>query len=208
MTLETLNFWKANSMTCLIITFSFSLLVGCKSYKSTQELDSIFISTELKDLETIRTFFIKDIMDLNDHNFQYKFRHEMQRLESSGFASLKSKKIEKLLQSIPESMFNDIWQTKTQSTSRRYKVGYEYLAPKEEGRYLQFVAKNTDHNPRIKEYYNKILTSGEFNHFPIIGYLNDDSLDFDLNNTNVQIVLAIHYISIFHNNSITSNLMN
>tara|TARA_R110002049_G_scaffold18244_2_gene69994 strand:- start:2921 stop:3544 length:624 start_codon:yes stop_codon:yes gene_type:complete len=207
MTLETLNFWKASAFKYPIIALSI-LMLGCQSYKTTSELQSVFNKKELDDLETLRSFFIKDIMNLNDDNFHFKFRNEMQKLEAGGFATVEPKKIDKLFSSFSESTFNEIWETKTHSPTKRNKTSYEYLVPKEQGKYLQFLAKNTKYNSRISEYYNKIIKSGNFSHFSMLNYLTDNTLDFDLNNTNIQIVLAIHYISICHDNNITSNLMN
>ncbi|WP_340155132.1 hypothetical protein [uncultured Winogradskyella sp.] len=200
-----LSFCKIGTVKPLITALAFSMLMGCSSYKTTNELQSVFVSDELKDLETIRSFFVEDIMQLNDDNFHFKFRSEMQKLEANGFASVEPKKIDNLFNSVTEETFNEIWQPKTHKPSRRSSVAYEYLVPNESGKYIEFLAKNTQNNSKIKEYYDKVRKSGNFSHLSMLNYLNDDTLDFDLTNTNIQIVLAIHYISICHDNNITSN---
>lgn len=205
MTLETLNFWKPTVLRYTFVMLLFSILSGCKSHKSTIELDSVFNSKELKDIETLRLFFIEDIVNLDEEEFHLKFRDKMQKLEASGFATIKPKKIEKLFKSISESTFNEIWKTKIAEQRNR---SYEYLAPNENGKYLKFLSKNTIHNSRIEAYYNKVKASGKFSHFSMLGYMADNTLDFDLKNPNIQIVMAIHYISICHDNNITSNLNN
>jgi hypothetical protein len=205
-TKTSLGFCKIGTVKPLIVALALSMLMGCKSsYKTTNELQSVFVSDELKDLETIRSFFIEDIMHLNDDNFHFKFRNEMQKLEANGFASVEPKKIDHLFNTVTEETFNQIWEPKTHRPSSRSAVAYEYLVPNESGKYLEFLAKTTPNNSRIKDYYNKVLKSGNFSHFSMLTYLNDNSLDFDLTNTNIQIVLAIHYISICHDNNITSN---
>ncbi|MUU78259.1 hypothetical protein [Winogradskyella endarachnes] len=204
-----LSFCKIGTVKPLIIGLTLTMLMGCKSsYKTTTELQSVFIEEELKELETMRSFFIEDIMQLNDDNFHSKFRSEMRKLEANGFSTVEPKKIENLFNSMPKETFNEIWKPKTHVPSRPNSVSYEYLVPNESGKYLQFLAKNTKHNSRIKDYYNKVIKSGNFSHFSMLNYLNDDTLDFDLSNTNIQIVLAIHYISICHDNNITSNALN
>ncbi|NRD24022.1 hypothetical protein HNV10_12250 [Winogradskyella litoriviva] len=200
-----LSFCKIDTVKPLIIALSLTMIMGCKSYEPTNELKSIFVEDEIKDLETIRSFFIKDIMQLNDDNFHFKFRNEMYKLESSGFSSIKPKKIDELFKTVNEDTFNEIWESKTHKPSKRNSASYEYLIPKEKGKYLQFLAKNTRYNSRINDYYNKTVKSGNFSHFSMLNYLNDNKLDFDLSNKNIQIVLAIHYISICHDNNITSN---
>ncbi|WP_299100772.1 hypothetical protein [uncultured Winogradskyella sp.] len=197
-----------NTVKPLLIACAITLLIGCKSYKTTTELQTTFAKEELKDLETIRSFFVKDIMGLKDDNFHFQFRNKVQKLESTGFSSVEPKKIENLFKSVSESTIDEIWETKTHSKSNRNNTEYKYLVPKEGGKYIEFLAKNTKHNLRIKDYYNKVVKSGNFSHFSILSYMEDNKLDFDLANTNIQIVLAIHYITLCHDNNITSNLMN
>lgn len=200
-----LSFCKIGTVKPLITALALSMLMACSSYKTTNELQSVFVSDELKDIETIRSFFVEDIMKLNDDNFHFNFRNEMKKLEANGFASVEPKKINNLLNSLSDENFNEIWKTRTHKLSSRSAIAYEYLVPNESGKYLKFLAKNTQNNSRIKDYYDKVLKSGNFSHFSMLNYLNDNSLDFDLTNTNIQIVLAIHYISICHDNNITSN---
>ncbi|NRD19769.1 hypothetical protein HNV08_06885 [Winogradskyella eckloniae] len=201
-----LSFCKMATVKPLIIVFTISLFIGCKSYKTTTELQTTFVKEELKDLETIRTFFVKDIMGLKDENFHFEFRNKIQKLEASGFANVKLDKINNLFKSVSESTIDEIWETKSHSNSMRNSISYKYLVPNEQGKYLQFLEKNTKHNSRINEYYDKVLKSGNFSHLSMLGYMNDNNLDFDLTNTNIQIVLAIHYITLCHDNNITSNI--
>ncbi|RED42971.1 hypothetical protein DFQ10_107158 [Winogradskyella eximia] len=207
MTLETLNFWKISTVKNLFILCTF-LLLGCKSYKTTTELESTFSKQEIKDIQTIRTFFIKDILSLNDENFNTEFRHRIVNLEAEGFKSVKPKKIDKLFSSVSKSTFDEIWETKTQKRSRNSDDTYQYYAPKINGKYKEFLSLTTKHNSMVNKYYNNILRTEDFSHSSMLNYIADNTLDFDLNNTNVQIVMAIHYISICNENNITNQLIN
>jgi len=207
MIIETVNFWKRNTIKISFIALSFSVLLGCKTYQPTKELQAVFNLQELKDLETIRTFFIKDIMDLKEEDFHLTFRSKIERLEASGFATISPKKIKQLFNSISKSTFDEIWEIKKQKRSRNNEGSYEYFVPKRNSKYYDFLNRVTEHNSMIKQYYDTTIKAGDFNHSSMLKYTSDNTLDFDLKNTNVQIVMAIHYISICYENNIANQLI-
>ncbi len=207
MIIETVNFWKINTIKISFIALSFSVLLGCKTYQPTKELQAVFNLQELKDLETIRTFFIKDIMDLKEEDFHLTFRSKIERLEASGFATISPKKIKQLFNSISKSTFDEIWEIKKQKRSRNNEGSYEYFVPKRNSKYYDFLNRVTEHNSMVKQYYDTTIKAGDFNHSSMLKYTSDNTLDFDLKNTNVQIVMAIHYISICYENNIANQLI-
>ena len=207
MIIETVNFWKRNTIKISFIALSFSVLLGCKTYQPTKELQAVFNLQELKDLETIRTFFIKDIMDLKEEDFHLTFRSKIERLEASGFATISPKKIKQLFNSISKSTFDEIWEIKKQKRSRNNEGSYEYFVPKRNSKYYDFLNRVTEHNFMVKQYYDTTIKAGDFNHLSMLKYTSDNTLDFDLKNTNVQIVMAIHYISICYENNIANQLI-
>ncbi|WP_418636538.1 hypothetical protein [Winogradskyella sp.] len=207
MIIETVNFWKINTIKISFIALSFSVLLGCKTYQPTKELQAVFNLQELKDLETIRTFFIKDIMDLKEEDFHLTFRSKIERLEASGFATISPKKIKQLFNSISKSTFDEIWEIKKQKRSRNNEGSYEYFVPKRNSKYYDFLNRVTKHNSMVKQYYDTTIKAGDFNHSSMLKYTSDNTLDFDLKNTNVQIVMAIHYISICYENNIANQLI-
>ncbi|MFK7832493.1 MAG: hypothetical protein AB8B52_04380 [Winogradskyella sp.] len=207
MTLETLNFWKPRRFAYSIFILSF-LMLGCKSQKTTFELQSVFNQEELKDLETMRTFFIEDILDLNDENFYKEFRQRIVKLEAEGFKSVVPKKIDRLLNSISKSTFNEIWEIKTQKRSRTGNETYTYFAPRLNSKYQEFLSQTTKHNSMVMKYYNNMIQTEAFSHGSMLDYISDNNLDFDLKNTNVQIVMAIHYISICYDNNNINQFIN
>jgi len=207
MIIETVNFWKRNTIKISFIALSFSVLLGCKTYQPTKELQAVFNLQELKDLETIRTFFIKDIMDLKEEDFHLTFRSKIERLEASGFATISPKKIKQLFNSISKSTFDEIWEIKKQKRSRNNEGSYEYFVPKRNSKYYDFLNRVTEHNFMVKQYYDTTIKAGDFNHSSMLKYTSDNTLDFDLKNTNVQIVMAIHYISICYENNIANQLI-
>lgn len=194
---------KVKTIINLFIVFSF-LLIGCKSAKTTTELESTFNKQELKDLQTIRAFFIEDILELNDENFYQEFKDKIQELEAGEFATVSSKEIKKLLGSISKSTFNEIWGFKTEVRNENSLGTYKYLVPKEQGKYMAFLAKNTNHNYGVRDYYNSIIDSGNFSHLAMLDYVKGNTLEFDLQNPNIQIVLAVHYVSVCRDNNFTN----
>ncbi|WP_299107326.1 hypothetical protein [uncultured Winogradskyella sp.] len=195
-----------NTTTKLFIICTFFIL-GCKPIKTTPKLKFVFNEQELEELQILRNFFLNDILELNEENFCYDFKERILELDASGYASIKREQVNELLNSISKATFNQVWDFKSETRIRNSLGIYEYLVPKKGSKYFRFLERNTKFNSQIKNYYNETMSSGDFSHSAMLNYINSDTLDFDLNNSDILMVLAVHFISICRdNNSQTTSL--
>lgn len=183
------------------------LILGCKSIESTPKQKFVFNEHELEELQILRNFFLNDILELSEENFCYDFKERILELDSTGYASIKREHVNETLNSISRATFNQIWDYKSEVRIINSLGTYEYLVPKKQSKYFRFLEKNTKFNSQITNYYNETLTSGDFSHTAMLNYIHSDTLEFDLHNRDILMILAIHFISICRdNNSQTTSL--
>ena len=180
----------------MILQLNFS----CKPQYSVTELNNNFTKEQIADLKKINDFF-KNQMCLNtnsDFKKCYKqIPHEYLEATGDGFwANINFEKQKELYDQISESTFKEIWMF---CKSTEYKTGLETkcLCANAIGKYQKFLAELGKTNPRIAKYGEGINMSGDF--YPMgIHYWNvlNDKQNFDLENPNIQLILAIHYLSL------------
>ena len=97
---------------------------------------------------------------------------------------------------ISPSTFDKIWMY---CESTYYPIGTKSkdICAVAFGKYQNYLAGLGKANPRIAKYADRIQASGAFNGFDIQYYeiLKPNSV-FDLNDPNIQLILAIHYLSL------------
>ncbi|GAB4157193.1 MAG: hypothetical protein Tsb0033_08710 [Winogradskyella sp.] len=175
---------------CLSLT-----LLSCKNEYSSPELEKHFTESQIEDLNKIKTFFINDIMNVDMDNFHKNFINEVEKMEASGSPYFSKKKIDSVLSSISADTFNEIWEKRIDSTQLKNKI-YDYLLPKYQGKYQIFLADISKKNKAVDHYYRRMINSGDFNRLSMLGYIKEYPKEFDLKNINIQILLAIQYISV------------
>lgn len=193
--------------TLKLLIFCCFLILGCKTIETTPKLKFVFNEQEQEELQILRDFFLNDILELSKEDFCYDFKLRILELDSSGYASIKREQVNELLNSISKATFNQIWDFKNEIRVRNSLGTYEYLVPKKQSKYLRFLERNTKFNFQINNYYNETISSGDFSHSAMLNYINSDTLDFDLQNPDILMVFAVHFISICRdNNSQTTSL--
>jgi hypothetical protein len=181
-----------------IITLQVNL--SCKTQYSATELNNNFTTEQKADLKKITNFF-KNQMCLNmDSDFKTCYEqipHEY--LEATGnqfWTNINFKKQKKLYEQISKSTFDEIW---ILCKSTEYETGKEKhsLCPNLTGKYYNYLSDYGKQNPAISEYAKKINASGDF-FIMDIRYWNvlNVKKHFDLSNPNIQLILAIHYLSL------------
>ncbi|WP_426429898.1 hypothetical protein ACPX19_10185 [Winogradskyella sp. HB-48] len=179
-----------------VISFLICLtLLSCKKEFSSPELEKHFTESQVEDLNKIRLFFINDIINLDINNFHKNFINEVEKMEASGSPYIPKKKIDSVLSSISADTFNEIWEKHIDSTQFKDKI-YNYLLPKYQGKYQIFLADISKKNKAVNHYYQRMNNSGDFNRLSMLGYIKEHPKEFDLKNVNIQILLAIQYISV------------
>jgi len=187
----------------LILILGFTILqlnFSCKTQYSATELNNNFTTEQIADLKKISDFF-KNQMCLNmtsDFKTCYK-RIPHEYLEATGnqfWSEIDFEKQKELYKQISPTTFNEIW---TFCKSRDLKTGLEYrsVCPIYTGKYQKYLADLGKNNERIAKYLKRIQDYGDFNYFDI-GYreILNDRKHFDLKDPNIQLILAIHYLSL------------
>ncbi|WP_310993093.1 hypothetical protein [Aequorivita marina] len=187
----------------IILIFGVTILqlnFACKSQYSVTELNNNFTSEQIADLKKITTFF-KNQMCLNmDSDFKTCYEripHEYLEATGNGFwTNIDFEEQKELYKQISRSTFDKIWWF---CKSIEYKTGKEKksLCANAIGEYNNYLFDLGKHNPKIKEYAHWINASGDFNPLQMLySKVSKNKKYFDLNDPNVQLILAIHYLSL------------
>lgn len=174
-------------------------------------LNQNFTIEERADLDKIKNFFKEEICLYDELDFKTcyeKIPHEYLFWTSRPFwNNIDFKKQQLLYESISQSTFNKIWSFS--------KTRYNYinqtvmsLGGVADGEYVDYLIEIGQHNARIAKYATSIKEAGRFSSL-YIDYrevLKDDS-SFDLNDPNIQLILAIHYLSLNDESSRNAELI-
>ena len=183
----------------IVAIFSFS---SCKSVKSTNELDKNFNKKQIKDLNKINSFFIKECLNSQEDNFKTSFKALFEIKYKHGIDSLLNnvdyKKQKKLYKRISESTFNEIWEVRI-NTHEQFK-GEEYITPKYKGKFQLYLKELSQTNKFASDCYKQMELSGDFYILHFDFYLMDNFDNIDFNDFNNQLVVSIYYLSMIDDN--------
>ena len=183
------------------------LVSGCKSVETSPKLRHSFDRQGIEELQTLRNFFVYDLLELNDKDFYFGFKSKILKLDSTAYNTVKREQITEVLNSISRATYNEIWHFKTEKRIQNSLGTYDYLAPKKGSKFLRFLEKNTAYNSKMREYYDETIRTGDFSHKVMLEYVNGNTIDFDLHDIDIQTILAIHFISLArYKNDQTSSL--
>jgi len=180
----------------MILQLNFS----CKTQYSITELNNNFTSEQVSDLNKISTFF-KNQMCLNmDHDFKTCYEqipHEYLQATGNGFwANIDFDKQKKLYKEISQSTFDEIWMF-SKSTAYPSEIESKSIAAVANGKYYKYLKSLGNKNPRIAKYATQINASGDFSLLDIrFREVLKNKKYFDLKDPNIQLILAIHYLSL------------
>jgi len=184
----------------IIIVVIIALASSCKSQYSTTELKNNFSPNQIKDLNRITEFF-KDQMCLNmESDFETCYRripHEYLEATGYGFwSNINFEKQQDIYNKISYSTFQEIWSF--------CKVIYpesgkelKSICAVPNGKYQKYLVEIGEKNPVIADYATDINESGDFQSSSI-KYWNvlKDRKHYNLNDPNIQLILAIHFLSL------------
>lgn len=187
----------------ILILFGITILqlnFSCKSQYSVTELNNNFSNEQISDLNKIRDFFKIQICLNTNSDFKQCYSqipHEYLEATGKGFwTNIDFEKQQELYKQISTSTFSEIWMF-CKSTNVKTGLERKSLCAVADGKYQQFLMNIGKQNPRIAKYAERINAAGDFNAFdiPYWNVLNDKK-HFDLNDPNIQLILAIHYVSL------------
>jgi len=199
--------------TLLLITTILILQVfnSCKTQYSVAELNAHCTKEQIADLEEI-TVFCKSEMCLHmDSDFKACYeRIPLEYLEATGsgfWTNIGFDEKKKLYEQISKSTFNEIWMF-CESTYYPNETKTMSICANATGKYQKFLADLGKTNPRIAKYAEEIQASGDFNGLHVQYWeVLKDKKSFDLNDPNIQLVLAIHYLSMNDDTMRNDNLI-
>ena len=174
------------------------VLHSCGNNYSESELKAHFNKEQISDLNEIRTFFINQICD-SDFKTCYEQTDHDSLLFNEGTGIWKNINFEeqkKLYERISKSTFNEIWDF-CDITYYPSKTKTKFICVAYEGEYLNYLSDIGKVNPKVEKYVDELKATGDF-HPLTFSYQNilKDKISFDLNDPNIQLIIAIHYLSI------------
>ncbi len=176
------------------------VLNSCGTKYSITELESNFTNEQIADLKKITEFFKKYACDDMDSDLKTCFKqtnHDSLQANGVGiWTKIDFEAQKKLYGQISSTTFDEIWMY-CESTYYPSEIKAKNICAVATGKYQKYLADLGKNNMRIAKYADRIQASGDFNRFDIQYHeILKETSDFDLNDPNVQLILAIHYLSI------------
>lgn len=182
----------------LLLIFFLSLgWTSCKTQYSKIELRANFTSREIADLNKITSFFKEEVCGNMDFDTCFR-KINIDSLVAEGenvWNRISFEKQVEFYSEISTSVFDEIWMF-CESTYHPSGIKAKEICSAVDGKYLQYLKDLGRNNPRIAEYAKRIRASGDFNVFDV--YFKDllqDNEYFNLNDSNIQLILAVHYLT-------------
>lgn len=175
------------------------ILNSCQTKYSNSELEKNFSKEQIKELKKLTEFFKKEVCLNSESVFGNCFRkinHDSLFINGVGiWNKIDFDKQKKMYEDI-NSSFEEIW-LYCESTYYPEKTKAKSLCANTTGLYVKYLTDYGKTNPRIAKYVENILAAGIFSdlylrHQEIL----NDNKSFDLNDPNIQLILAIHYLSV------------
>lgn len=191
--------YKEKILLIVMIFSIFQLNTSCKTQYSTKELRNNFSSQQINDLEKIVEFYKKQICLNESLNFKVcykKLPHEyMEAVGSPVWSNINFERQKELYGQISQSTFDEIWDL----TYATYTDGsvLKAISSKYNGGYQKYLKDLGKRNDAIKEYAKEVIAAGDYAP-AYLHYSNIIKLKryFDLNDPNVQLIMAIHFLSL------------
>ena len=170
---------------------------SCSERFATTEMENNFTSEQIEDLKKIRDFFENQICDDSKSDFSDCFRkipHDS--LYAYGIPFWKQIDFEKqkgLYDNISKSTFKEIWDF-GKTTNLKNGLVYKSVCSSN-GNYQNYLTELGEKNPKIEKYAEKLLWAGDWSSGNIHYQVFNDEKNFDLNNSDIQLILSIHYLT-------------
>ncbi|MVO11080.1 hypothetical protein GOQ30_18065 [Flavobacterium sp. TP390] len=174
---------------------------SCKSQYSTSELKNNFTENEIEDLNKIREFFISETCVNTQNDFKSCFKkipHEYLQAYGNGFwENINFERQTELYKQISKSTFDKIWMFCKSGNPNEPDKHYKFLCAVSQGQYSNYLSELGKNNKRIAEYAKSINDYGAFTSLELTTWeiLNNKKY-INLNDPNVQLILAIHFLTL------------
>ncbi|SFN99032.1 hypothetical protein [Salegentibacter flavus] len=179
----------------IILQLNFS----CSAQHSTTELKNHFSSDQISDLNKITEFFKNEICSGKERDFKKcyeKIPHDYLYATGNEFwNNIDFSKQKELYNQISKSTFEEIWSfcKTTYPDSGKTKTS---ICAVPNGKYQKYLSELGKNNPKIAEYAKRLNDLGDFGFGLFHQNIASDKKNFDLNNPNIQLVVAIHFLTL------------
>lgn len=180
----------------IIALIVFQIFFSCEKEYSNSELKANFTEEQISDLNEIRDFFVGQICDYDFKSCFKEINHDsLEALGSGVWEKIDFDKQKELYKKISQTTFSEIWMF-CETTYYPSKTKAQSLCAVATGKYQKYLSDIGKSNPRIAKYAEQMEASGDFNGL----YLRPQEVlnnkhSFDLNDPNIQIILAIHHLT-------------
>jgi hypothetical protein len=173
---------------------------SCKAQFSTAELESNFTPEQIGDLKKISDFFRTQICINSDSDFRACYEripHDYMEAYGSGFfTNINFEEQKELYDQISQTTFDEIWMF-CETTYYPKEIKAKSLCANATGKYQKFLTDLGKRNLRIAKYAERIEAFGDYSGSDInYREIIKDKQSFDLEDPNIQLILAIHYLSL------------
>ena len=175
------------------------LNLSCSTKFTTTELQNNFSKDQINDLQKITEFFKSQICENESSDFETCFTEMLPALLEYGWQPILDNvdfdEQKELYNSISKSTFEEIWEFGKQ-TYPDTGLELKSLGSKYNGKYQKFLTELGKNNNELKEYADRVIGAGDFESSLILqSRIYNNATDFDLKNPNVQLLIAVHYLS-------------
>ena len=183
----------------LVLQLNFS----CKAKYSTTELKDNFSTEQINDLERITDFFKNQLCLNKRSSFKKcykKLPHEyLEAIGNPVWSNINFKKQKELYEQISKSTFDEIWGF-SKAIYYNKDVTLKSIGSVYNAKYQKYLIELGKRNEAIKVYANKVVMAGDFpSHYLHYSNVIKQKKYYDLNDPNIQLILAIHYLSLNDN---------
>ena len=188
-----------NPLRTLIIICILILNFSCKTKFSTSELRNNFSKDQISDLNKVTDFFKSQICENDNSDFKTCFSKMLHELLEYGWQSILDNvnfdKQKELYNSISKSTFEEIWEF-GKATYPDTGLELKSVGSKYNGKYQKFLTELGKNNNEIKDYADKLIGAGDFESMGLLQQrIFNNPTEFDLDNPNVQLLIAVHYLT-------------
>jgi len=186
-------------------------LISCKnnsntSLESFQTITDIFDKQEIEDLTTILNFFNDQICSIeNKTNIIECYQSFFERIELTNETGnfdlrISFQKQQEMYRQISENTFNQIWifeEGRRVYPLEKKSYVFEIIRFTPQGKYLKFLSVFGRKNNVIKNYHENYITVYDMSPIVVVDVLSDYK-HYDIRDPRVQLVIAIHYLTLNH----------
>lgn len=171
---------------------------SCSQKLYSTELKDNFSKAEIEDLHKLKEFFHVEMCDVTEdfkscidciipYLCEYGFEPILDNVDFAAQSRLYSE--------FQSDLFSQIWDF-CKSRNLRENKTFRSLCLNTDGKYAQFLKDLSNRNPDLKEYYDRMIGSGNWESMGLLqGRIYTNPEYYDLEDPAIQILIAVQYLT-------------